>query len=109
MGTITGVKYQEMPQELCELQRGRDGGRERGETGKNRKDDGRLKYQQRFGTLAKPSQIRASLVTNPRYGFILRNVHRLGDCVPVGPEVQKKTPVQKIPGGIAGCFMSSRP
>lgn len=89
MGTITGVKYQEMPQELCELQRGRDGGRERGETGKNRKDDGRLKYQRRFDTLAKPSQTRASLVTNPQYVFILWNVHRLGDCVPVGPEVQK--------------------
>lgn len=87
-----------MPQELCELQRGRDGGRERGETGKNRKDDGRLKYQQRFDTLAKPSQTRASLVTNPRYGFISRNVHRLGDCVPVGPEVQKKCRFKKYPG-----------
>lgn len=86
-----------MPQELYGLQRGRDGGRERGETGKNRKDGGRLKYQQGREVLAKPPVTRASLVANPRRRFSPRNAHRLGDCVPVGPEVQKCR-FEKYPG-----------
>lgn len=55
---------------------------------------------------AKSLLIRASLVTNPC--LLVGNVYRLGDCVPVGPEVQIM-PVRKIPGGIAGRRISSRP